>query len=157
MSRAVHALLATATVLSLTACTAATWEAIGAAAAGASAGAAGANYLGASSSKLMLFGGEGHKTYLGCLNCNEFASDSVMNEVGRHGSTVHSDSIFNSVGRFGSVVSQYSACNIVASDPPVIVDGQGRFYGRLTVNVYHRERTTNPTFQQLAALACSDN
>lgn len=77
----------------------------------------------------MLFGGEGHKTYLGCLNCNEFASDSVMNEVGRHGSTVHSDSIFDRVGRFGSVVSQDSACNIAASDPPVIVDGQGRFFG----------------------------
>src|SRR5581483_3570491 len=28
-----------------------------------------------SSGKLMLFGGEGHRTYLGCLNCSSYAPD----------------------------------------------------------------------------------
>jgi hypothetical protein len=31
----------------------------------------------------------------------------------------------------------YSACNQYASDPPVIVDQDGQFYGRLTLNSYH--------------------
>lgn len=50
MLRAFHAFLVTVTAVSLSACTAATWEAIGAAAAGAAAGAGGMNYAGATSS-----------------------------------------------------------------------------------------------------------
>jgi hypothetical protein len=137
-------------------CTAATWDAIGAAAAGAAAGMSASPYGAAPSSKLMLFGGPGHDTYLGCLNCSEFASDSVLNEFGRHGSAFQANSIFNRIGQFGSAISTYSACNPIASDPPVIVDGQGRFYGRLTVNAYHHQRTANPTFQALVAVACVD-
>jgi hypothetical protein len=84
--------------------------------------------------KLMLFGGEGHKTYLGCLDCSEYASDSVKNQYGTHGSPYSSESIFNHYGQFGSPYSSYSACNQYATDPPVIVDGNGRYYGRLTLN-----------------------
>lgn len=137
-------------------CTAATWDAIGAAAAGAAAGMSG-NYAPTSgtSGKLMLFGGPGHRTYLGCLNCSEFATDSVFNEYGRHGSPYQSDSIFNTISQFGSAISSYSACNPIASDPPVIVDANGRFYGRLTINEYNTQRTTNPTFRALASVACS--
>jgi hypothetical protein len=36
--------------------------------------------------KLMLFGGAGHRSYLGCLSCNEIASDSVLNAYGNFGS-----------------------------------------------------------------------
>jgi hypothetical protein len=136
-------------------CTAATWDAIGAAAAGAAAGMSASSYAGAAG-KLMLFGGPGHSTYLGCLNCSEFASDSLFNEVGRHGSPYQSESIFNKFGQFGSAYSSYSACNPYASDPPVIVDANGRFYGRLTVNDYNTQRTRNSAWQTLVALACSD-
>ena len=136
-------------------CTAATWDAIGAAAAGAAAGMSAAPSEVTPSGKLMLFGGPGHNTYLGCLNCSEFARDSVLNEFGRHGSAFQADSIFNKIGQYGSAISAYSACNPIASDPPVIVDSQGRFYGRLTVNEYHRQRSTNSTFRALAVLACA--
>lgn len=140
---------------SVSGCTAATWDAIGAAAAGAAAGMSG-NYAPTSgtSGKLMLFGGPSHSVYMGCLNCGEFAADSVFNELGRHGSSIQRDSIFNSIGQYGSTISNYSACNPIASDPPVIVDGQGRFYGRLTLNVYNSQRTRDTTFQALAAIAC---
>lgn len=30
--------------------------------------------------KYMLFGGESHNTYLGCLNCSEYDSDSNFNK-----------------------------------------------------------------------------
>lgn len=88
----------------------------------------------ASPSKLMIFGGPNHKTYLGCLSCSPAASDSVFNRAGPYGSRVAGDSIWNPVGDFGSPVSEYSACNPTAGEPPVIVDERGKAYGRLTLN-----------------------
>lgn len=93
--------------------------------------------------RLMIFGGSGHKVYLGCLNCSEYAADSVRNEYGSHGSPYAVDSIFNSYGQYGSPYAMYSACNQYANDPPVIVDQDGAFYGRLTMNQYHAQRTRN--------------
>jgi hypothetical protein len=92
-----------------------------------------------SNSKLMIFGGTNHGTYLGCLNCSEYAADSVLNNYGSHGSPYSAESIFNHYGQFGSPYSTESACNQYATDPPVIVDGNGTYYGRLTLNRYARE------------------
>ena len=36
--------------------------------------------------KLMLFGGPGHRDYLGCISCSEYATDSVFNQYGTYGS-----------------------------------------------------------------------
>jgi hypothetical protein len=88
-------------------------------------------------SKLMIFGGEGHRTYLGCLSCSEYPTDSVFNAYGDHGSRYSNDSIWNHYSDFGSRYSDYGACNPYANDPPVIVDSEGNFYGRLTLNRYH--------------------
>jgi hypothetical protein len=97
--------------------------------------------------KLMAFGGPSHEIYLGCLNCSEFASDSVFNEFGAHGSEFRTNSLLNQFGRFGSPYSGNSACNPYASDPPVVVDNKGNYYGRLTINAYK-----DPTkIQSLAA------
>jgi hypothetical protein len=89
--------------------------------------------------KLMLFGGVDHKTYLGCLNCSQYATDSVFNRFGSSGSQYSTDSIWNTYSDFGSPYSMYSACNQYATDPPVIVDHEGDYYGRLTINEYHSE------------------
>jgi hypothetical protein len=86
--------------------------------------------------KTMFFGGPGHQTYLGCLSCSENAPDSVFNEIGRNGSRDSADSIWNHSGDYGSQYTQFSACNPYATDPPVIVDQSGNFYGRVTVNQY---------------------
>lgn len=120
-----------ATGLSISGCTRQQW---GAAVAGATAGAAGAAPAPA---KLMLFGGVNHKTYLGCLNCSDYATDSISNEYGTHGSSYSSDSIKNHYSQYGSAYSTYSACSPYATDPPVIVDSNGNYYGRLTLNEYH--------------------
>jgi hypothetical protein len=89
--------------------------------------------------KLMIFGGEDHRTYLGCLNCSQYATDSVFNEFGSNGSRYSSSSIWNAYSSFGSAYSSYGACNAYATDPPVIVGGSGKYYGRLTLNTFHPE------------------
>lgn len=101
-----------------------------------------------STTKLMVFGGEGHRTYLGCLSCSKYDAESVFNEYGSHGSQYSAESIMNPYSDFGSPYSATSACNPNASDPPVIVDGNGAYYGRLTVNAY---RSDGPPSQELRA------
>ena len=88
---------------------------------------------------LYLFGGEDHKTALGCLTCSKFDVNSVLNEYGMHGSQYSVDSIWNKYSEFGSRYSIYGVCNPYASDPPVIVDLNGNYYGRLTTNQYSLE------------------
>jgi len=92
-----------------------------------------------SSPKLMIFGGEDHGTYLGCLNCSQYAADSVLNRYGTYGSSYSTSSIWNHYNEFGSAYSNFGACNQYATDPPVIVDSDGNFYGRLTLNQYHAQ------------------
>jgi hypothetical protein len=104
--------------------------------------------------KLMLFGGSGHKVYLGCLNCSEYATDSVENAYGTHGSPYAADSIFNHFGPYGDPFSLTSACNSLASDPPVIVDGAGAYYGRLTLNEFHPEIGTGVKLLPWLKKAC---
>ena len=96
--------------------------------------------------KLMVFGGPSNQTYLGCLNCSEYSLDSVLNEFGSYGNRYSTASILNSFGQFGSRYSQYSACNPYATNSPVIVHGNGNYYGRLTLNPYNLQQTRNPIF-----------
>lgn len=89
--------------------------------------------------KIMIFGGKDHEVYLGCLSCSEYDADSVLNKFGEHGSTYSSESIWNPYEDYGSHYSDLGACNAYSSNPPVIVDDKGNYYGRLTLNRYHSE------------------
>ena len=89
----------------------------------------------------LLFGGGGHKTFLGCLNCNKYDAGSVCNKYGQQGSKYASDSIWNKYGNYGSKHSHQSPWNKYASEPPAIVDKDGGFYGYLTANPYNGART----------------
>jgi hypothetical protein len=108
----------------------------------------------AAPAKIMIFGGDGHKTYLGCLNCSQYATDSVHNQYGEHGSPYASESIFNHYGQYGSPYSTESACNPYATDPPVIVDGNGNYHGRLTLNRYHPELGAGTSYIGWLAAVC---
>ncbi len=105
--------------------------------------------------KIMIFGGQDHKTYLGCLNCSKFASDSVLNKYGEHGSAYASDSIFNPYGEFGGRYSSNSPCNPYASDPPVIVDERGNYYGELTLNTFRLGRAQSGTLNSWLQGVCA--
>lgn len=93
---------------------------------------------------LLLFGGNDHKTFLGCLNCAESSQSSVLNQFS-YGSP-YGQTIFNHYSDFGSAYSLTGACNPYATDPPVIVDSSGRYYGRLTLNQYHAEIGTGRNY-----------
>lgn len=98
----------------------------------------------AQGAKLMIFGGPGHDTYLGCITCSQYEYDSILNEYGPHGGPYGSESILNKYSDFGSKYSAYGACNKYASDPPVIVDGNGKYYGKLTLNKYEDQVDFEP-------------
>lgn len=83
---------------------------------------------------IMLFGGPNHDIYLGCFNCSAIGADSIHNDIGKYGSDISSMSIFNDIGKYGSDISPYSPCNDIASNPPVLVDENGRVLGYLTLN-----------------------
>jgi hypothetical protein len=106
--------------------------------------------------KLMVFGGRNHTTYLGCLSCVEYATDSVRNQLGDDfGNQPSQTSIFNRYNEYGSRLSMYSACNQSASDPPVVVDQRGNFYGRLTVNEANPARVRDPGILEWLTTTCA--
>jgi hypothetical protein len=104
--------------------------------------------------KIMLFGGEDHKVYLGCLSCSKYANDSVLNRYGPHGSKYATDSIFNRYGEYGSPYSSTSPCNPYASSPPVIVDEDGDYYGELTINTTRSKRAQSEPLNSWIAGVC---
>jgi hypothetical protein len=95
----------------------------------------GGGSVGMSDQPLLVFGGQNHKTFLGCF-CSEYDADSLLNQYSSYGSEYSRTSIFNRYSEFGSPYSTYSACNEYASDPPVVVTKDGEFVGRLTTNRY---------------------
>lgn len=94
-----------------------------------------------SAKALLLFGGEDHKTYLGCLNCSAHSESSVCNEYGKYGSPYQSGSIWNQFGTFGSEYNTYSPWNQYSSNAPIIVDQDGKSYGYFSANAFHHDRT----------------
>lgn len=107
-----------------------------------------------SSRALLVFGGPNHDVFLGCLNCSEYASNSIFNQYSRFGSSYSSTSISNAYSQYGSKYSSHSACNEYASDPPVVVDEQGNFYGHLTVSDY-KNPIRNDTIRAWLAGVCA--
>lgn len=82
-----------------------------------------------------LFGGDGHEEFLGCFSCGEFDASSVWNKFSQFGFS-NNFGIWNPFGQFANPFSMYSMCGAFASDPPVIVDKNGNFLGRASVNKF---------------------
>jgi hypothetical protein len=98
---------------------------------------------------LLIFGGDGHRTFLGCLNCAKHSPGSVCNAYGTQGSRYQSESIWNPYGTFGSKYSSNSPWNRYSSSAPIIVDQEGNSYGYFSMNKYHRNRTRIKSFLAL--------
>ena len=92
---------------------------------------------------LLIFGGKNHDEFLGCLNCNKYDKSSIWNAYGDNGSKYNSKSIWNKYGNYGGNYSNESPFNKYASNPPVLVDKDGNFYGYFTAVKYFSKRTDN--------------
>ena len=104
---------------------------------------------------LLLYGGKDNKIFLGCLNCGKFDPNSVHNEFSEYGSTFSSTSIRNKFSDYGSAFSDYSACNVYASHPPVIVDKDGKYYGKLTINRFADQTRYRAAVDWISAVCAS--
>lgn len=111
--------------------------------------------LGVQAEDVLLFGGENNKQFLGCVNCSEYDAASINNEFGRYGSRYSATSIWNEYGVYGSRYSQSSPMNPYASNPPVVVDRSGRFYGYLTNNPALGRTVQIPDFTEVPARSYS--
>ena len=89
---------------------------------------------------LHLYGGQNHDEYLGCLNCNSYDKNSIWNEYGNYGNYYNSKSIWNKYGPYGNEYNSNSPWNEYGSNPPVVVDKDGNFYGYFTVSEYKAKR-----------------
>ena len=96
--------------------------------------------------KLMLFGGENHDVYLGCLTCTQYHSESVWNESGINGTKLNNLSIWSEFSDFGNEFSNLSPWNEYGTAPPKIIDENGGFYGYFTRNPYFNQRTEDEFF-----------
>ena len=67
-----------------------------------------------SAAKLMLFGGGDRDQFLGCLTCDAITSDSVCNNLGRHGNSLSATSIWNPLGQYGNQLSRLSPWNVIS-------------------------------------------
>lgn len=92
------------------------------------------------STTLLIYGGKDNDEYLGKLNASKYDSESIWNQYGKYGSRYNSKSIWNGYGTYGSKYSSYSPFNNYASNPPILVDKNGKFYGYFTSNKYKSKR-----------------
>lgn len=92
------------------------------------------------SQNLHLYGGRNNDVYLGCLNCDSYDKNSIWNEYGTYGNSYNSNSIWNEYGTYGNQYNSYSPWNSYTTNPPVVVDKEGKFYGYFTINQYKAKR-----------------
>ena len=103
--------------------------------------------------ELLVFGGETHEVFLGCLS-SEQRPDSVFNLAGEHGSELSPTSIRNKFAPYGSNYDNTSACNPKAKRPPVVVSSGGKSLGLLTMNAWLDRRITVSSVSDWLARMC---
>jgi hypothetical protein len=91
--------------------------------------------------KVMIYGGENHDVYLGCITCTQFNGESVWNENGVYGTKNNNLSIWSEFSEYGNEFSYLSPWNEYATHPPILVDENGGYYGYFTRNPYFKDRT----------------
>jgi hypothetical protein len=104
---------------------------------------------------ILIFAGANHDQFLGCLTCSKHASDSVLNQWSEYGSRWSSTSIFNRWGQFGGRWATHSPCNPYSSDPPVLVDRAGNFYGYLTIGQHPQANREPPLIAWLSGVCAA--
>lgn len=90
---------------------------------------------------LYLYSNDG-RTFLGKLTTDKYDSESISNPYGNYGSKYSDTSIFYKYGDYGSNYGEESVFYKYASEPPIIVDSNGKFIAYLTANEYNDDGVT---------------
>ena len=106
---------------------------------------------------LLLFGGNDHKTFLGCLNCGKSDDASICNKFGTYGSKFNEVSIWNKFGTYGSKFNEGSPWNKFSNSAPIIVDKNGNAYGYFSTNKFHNNRTRIKSYVTLLDWAADND
>ena len=106
----------------------------------------------AQSTPILIFGGRDHSQFLGCISCDKLEANSVWNELSQYG-WYNSIGVWSSIQPLKSSMSEYSACSQFSTEPPVLVDHSGNFYGYLSVNQFMTNSVCAFTGNQNACLA----
>lgn len=102
----------------------------------------------------LVFGGENYKTFYGCLTCPATDASSINNPYSEYGNKLSVSSVLNKFNPIRNPYDAYSMCNKMAINPPIVVDGNGKFYGELTLNTARPGRTRAPYLQGWLAASC---
>ena len=97
-------------------------------------------YVSKPSTILYIYGGINEKDYLGKLNASRYDSESIWNPYGTYGNKYNSKSIWNAYGTYGNEYNSNCPFNEYGSNPPVLRDKNGKFYGYFTANKYKANR-----------------
>ncbi|MFT8675023.1 MAG: hypothetical protein ABF990_07715 [Acetobacter sp.] len=84
-------------------------------------------------SRLMIYAGPLYREYLGCLNCDQYDTDSVWNAYSPLG-WGNSYSDYSHFYIYRQAHGVYSACDPFARQPPRILDVQNKLYGYLNIS-----------------------
>ncbi|MDR3517277.1 MAG: hypothetical protein P4M00_15820 [Azospirillaceae bacterium] len=83
--------------------------------------------------RLLIYAGPLDREYLGCLNCDSYDGNSVWNNQSPLG-WGNGYSNLSHFAAYRAAHGRYSACDPFAAEAPIIVDIEGRHYGRLNVS-----------------------
>ena len=102
--------------------------------------------------ELYIYGGEDNNVFLGILNATKYDSESIWNIYGKYGNKYDSNCIWNQFGKYGNTYNSYCPFNKYGSNPPVLLDKKGNFYGYFTANKYASKRANS----QLVDIICEN-
>lgn len=103
--------------------------------------------LGVKAQSLLIYGGDRHREFLGCLNCSPEDKSSIWNVNGPYGNPKNENSIWNENGYYGGTEGHYSPFNPYTSAAPILVDKNGNIYGNFTANTMLVDRVQLKTLE----------
>jgi hypothetical protein len=93
--------------------------------------------------QFLIYAGPLHREYLGCLNCDQFDTNSVWDGYAAMGwGNAFADA--SHFARYRSPHDRYSACDAFAADPPILIDRSLNHYGVLNVSTTRSDSICGP-------------
>ncbi len=93
--------------------------------------------------QFLIYAGPLHRDYLGCLNCDQFDTNSVWDGYSAMGwGNAYAEASHFSTYR--APHGRYSACDALAADPPILIDRSLNHYGVLNISTKRGDSICGP-------------